>query len=114
MTGPLNAIEIRGADGGLLRDKWADGPRAYLGIASAGFPNLFMLTAPGSPSVLVNMIVQHVDWVADLVEYARARHRPRRGAGPRGGPVGRARQRARGRHLVPEGSILVHGRQCAG
>ena len=75
MTGPLNAIDIRGAGGQLLRDKWAAGPRTYLGIASAGFPNLFMLTAPGSPSVLVNMIVsieQHVDWVCDLIAHTRS------------------------------------------
>ena len=74
MTGPLNAIDLRGAGGQLLREKWAAGPRTYLGIASAGFPNLFMLTGPGSPSVLVNMIVsieQHVDWVADLLVRAR-------------------------------------------
>jgi len=76
MTGPLTAIDIRGANGQLLRDTWAAGPRTYLGIASAGFPNLFMLTAPGSPSVLVNMIVsieQHVDWVTGLLGYARSR-----------------------------------------
>jgi cyclohexanone monooxygenase len=74
MTGPLNAIDIRGTDGRLLRDKWSSGPLTYLGIASAGFPNLLMLTAPGSPSVLANMMVtieQHVDWVADLLSYAR-------------------------------------------
>jgi cyclohexanone monooxygenase len=74
MTGPLNAIDIRGMGGQSLRGKWAAGPRTYLGIASAGFPNLFLLTGPGSPSVLVNMIVsieQHVDWVADLLGYAR-------------------------------------------
>jgi cyclohexanone monooxygenase len=74
MTGPLNAIGIHGTRGQSLRDKWAAGPRTYLGIASAGFPNLFMLTAPGSPSVLANMIVsieQHVDWVAGLLAYAR-------------------------------------------
>ncbi|MBD3648053.1 MAG: cyclohexanone monooxygenase, partial [Pseudomonadales bacterium] len=59
-------IDIRGRDGRLLRDKWADGPKAYLGIQSEGFPNLFMITGPGSPSVLSNMLVsieQHVDWV---------------------------------------------------
>ncbi|WP_405182699.1 NAD(P)/FAD-dependent oxidoreductase [Nocardia sp. NBC_01377] len=74
MTGPLNAIDIRGGGGRLLRDKWAAGPRTYLGIATAGFPNLFMLTAPGSPSVLVNMIIsieQHVDWVTDLLVHLR-------------------------------------------
>jgi cation diffusion facilitator CzcD-associated flavoprotein CzcO len=74
MTGPLNAIDIRGPGGRPLRGKWAAGPRAYLGIASAGFPNLFLLTGPGSPSVLVNMMVsieQHVDWVTGLIGYAR-------------------------------------------
>jgi cyclohexanone monooxygenase len=74
MTGPLNAIDIRSADGVSLRETWAAGPRTYLGIATAGFPNLFMVTAPGSPSVLSNMIVsieQHVDWITNLVAYAR-------------------------------------------
>jgi cyclohexanone monooxygenase len=75
MTGPLTEIGIRGAGGQLLRDKWAAGPRTYLGIASAGFPNLLMVTAPGSPSVLANMMVaieQHVDWVTGLLAYARS------------------------------------------
>ena len=67
MTGPYFSIDIRGCDGIALREKWAAGPRTYLGIASAGFPNLFLITGPGSPSVLSNMIVsieQHVDWIA--------------------------------------------------
>ncbi|QNG38819.1 NAD(P)/FAD-dependent oxidoreductase [Geodermatophilaceae bacterium NBWT11] len=75
MTGPLNAISVRGRAGRSLRDEWAAGPRTYLGVATAGFPNLFMLTGPGSPSVLVNMVVsieQHVDWVTELVRYTRA------------------------------------------
>ncbi|MGH9027844.1 MAG: flavin-containing monooxygenase [Acidimicrobiia bacterium] len=74
MTGPLLGPEITGADGLALRDKWAAGPRTYLGLATAGFPNLFTITGPGSPSVLVNMLVaieQHVDWVADCIEYLR-------------------------------------------
>ena len=74
MTGPLNAIALQGVDGVMLRDKWIAGPRTYLGIASAGFPNLFMITAPGSPSVLSNMMVsieQHVDWIAGHIAYAR-------------------------------------------
>jgi cyclohexanone monooxygenase len=73
MTGALNRIDIRGRHGVALRDKWAAGPRTYLGIASAGFPNLFMITAPGSPSVLSNMMVsieQHVEWTAALLDYA--------------------------------------------
>ena len=76
MTGPIFAIDIRGRDGCALKEKWAAGPRTYLGIASAGFPNLFMITGPGSPSVLSNMIVsieQHVEWVRDCLCYLRER-----------------------------------------
>ncbi|MGQ0804510.1 MAG: flavin-containing monooxygenase, partial [Actinomycetota bacterium] len=76
MTGPLLGPDITGVGGVALRDKWAAGPRTYLGIATAGFPNLFTITGPGSPSVLVNMAVaieQHVDWVADCIAYLRER-----------------------------------------
>jgi cyclohexanone monooxygenase len=76
MTGPLLGPDITGVGGVSLRDKWAAGPRTYLGIATAGFPNLFTITGPGSPSVLVNMLVaieQHVDWVADCIHYLRER-----------------------------------------
>jgi cyclohexanone monooxygenase len=72
MTGSLLKIDIRGRAGRSLRQKWDAGPRTYLGIAVAGFPNLFMITGPGSPSVLSNMIVsieQHVDWIADCIMY---------------------------------------------
>ncbi len=74
LTGPLTRIDVRGRDGRLLADEWRDGPRAYLGLMASGFPNLFMITGPGSPSVLSNMVVsieQHIDWVADALE----RHR---------------------------------------
>jgi cation diffusion facilitator CzcD-associated flavoprotein CzcO len=74
MTGALSNIDIRGRGGETLRRKWADGPRSYLGLAIAGFPNLFTITGPGSPSVLSNMIVsieQHVDWIADCIAYLR-------------------------------------------
>ena len=77
MTGPLLGPDITGTGGVALRDKWTAGPRTYLGIATAGFPNLFTITGPGSPSVLVNMLVaieQHVDWVADCIAYLRDRH----------------------------------------
>ena len=70
MTGALERIDIRGAGGRRLRDAWAEGPRAYLGLTVAGFPNLFTVTGPGSPSVLTNMlpsIEQHVDWIADCL-----------------------------------------------
>jgi cation diffusion facilitator CzcD-associated flavoprotein CzcO len=72
MTGALLNIDIRGRAGRSLRQKWEAGPRTYLGVAVAGFPNLFMITGPGSPSVLSNMIVsieQHVDWIADCIMY---------------------------------------------
>ncbi|HXH82782.1 MAG TPA: NAD(P)/FAD-dependent oxidoreductase [Candidatus Tectomicrobia bacterium] len=74
MTGALLAIDVRGRGGLTLREAWAAGPRTYLGLAVAGFPNLFTITGPGSPSVLSNMIVsieQHVDWIADCVEALR-------------------------------------------
>jgi cyclohexanone monooxygenase len=76
MTGALARIDIRGVDGLALADEWAAGPRTYLGLMSAGFPNLFMITGPGSPSVLSNMIVsieQHVDWVNDCIAHLRSR-----------------------------------------
>jgi cyclohexanone monooxygenase len=72
MTGALKRINIRGRDGEALSAKWSDGPRTYLGLAITGFPNLFTITGPGSPSVLTNMlptIEQHVDWIADCLGY---------------------------------------------
>jgi cyclohexanone monooxygenase len=74
MTGSVAKIDIRGRNGQTLNRKWADGPKTYLGLMSAGFPNLFIITGPGSPSVLSNMIVsieQHVDWIADCVDWMR-------------------------------------------
>jgi cyclohexanone monooxygenase len=75
MTGALLNITID-VDGVTLRQKWEVGPRTYLGLMTAGFPNMFMITGPGSPSVLSNMMVsieQHVGWIADCVGYMRAR-----------------------------------------
>jgi cyclohexanone monooxygenase len=72
MTGALLNIDIRGRGGRRLAAEWADGPRTYLGLTVEGFPNLFTITGPGSPSVLSNMIVsieQHVDWIADCVRH---------------------------------------------
>ncbi len=74
MTGALNNIDIRGCGGQALREKWADGPRTYLGLAVAGHPNLFTITGPGSPSVFTNMIVaieQHVGWIRDCLIWMR-------------------------------------------
>ncbi|MCY3557726.1 MAG: NAD(P)/FAD-dependent oxidoreductase [Chloroflexi bacterium] len=74
MTGTFLKMDIRGSNGAQLRDKWSDGPRTYLGLAAASFPNMFMITGPGSPSVLSNMpvsIEQHVEWISDFIEYLR-------------------------------------------
>jgi len=75
MTGPLLRMDIRGRDGLSLAEAWAAGPRNYLGLQVAGFPNLFTVTGPGSPSVLCNMpvaIEQHVEWVTDCIAHMRA------------------------------------------
>jgi cyclohexanone monooxygenase len=72
MTGALLAPTIFGRDGITLKQKWAEGPRTYLGIATSGFPNLFTITGPGSPSVLTNMLVsieQHVEWTAACIDW---------------------------------------------
>ena len=66
--------DIIGRDGLALREKWSEGPRTLLGLGTSGFPNLFTITGPGSPSVLSNMlpsIEQHVNWIADCVSYMR-------------------------------------------
>jgi cyclohexanone monooxygenase len=76
MTGALNAIDIRGRGGLRLAKKWEHGPRTYLGLMVAGFPNLFLVTGPGSPSVLSNMIVsieQHVEWISECIGHVRDR-----------------------------------------
>ena len=73
MTGALLKIDIR-VGGQTLKEKWREGPKTYLGLGIAGFPNLFTITGPGSPSVLTNMlpsIEQHVEWVADCIGYLR-------------------------------------------
>ncbi|MEQ1781167.1 MAG: NAD(P)/FAD-dependent oxidoreductase [Hyphomonadaceae bacterium] len=70
MTGALGKIDIRGRGGEALKDKWEGGPRTYLGLMVAGFPNMFMVTGPGSPSVLSNMVVsieQHIDWISACI-----------------------------------------------
>jgi len=70
-TGAINAIDIRGRDGVRLSDVWRDGPQTYLGLMVAGFPNLFTVTGPGSPSILTNLLVSieyHVDWIARCID----------------------------------------------
>ncbi len=76
MTGALDRIDIRGRNGLALKKKWAEGPRTYLGLMMAGFPNLFTVTGPGSPSVLSNMlpsIEHHVDWIMNCIVSLKAR-----------------------------------------
>jgi cyclohexanone monooxygenase len=74
MTGTLFKMGITGRGGLPLTEKWAEGPRTFLGLATHGFPNMFTITGPQSPSVLSNMVVsieQHVDWIADCLRYLR-------------------------------------------
>jgi cation diffusion facilitator CzcD-associated flavoprotein CzcO len=74
ITGAMTEIDVRGRGGLPLSQAWEDGPRTYLGLQVAGFPNLFMVTGPASPSVLSNMVVsieQHVDWIADCIDHLR-------------------------------------------
>jgi cyclohexanone monooxygenase len=71
ITGALADIDIRGRDGLPLRQKWAHGPRTWLGLMTAGFPNMFIVTGPGSPSVKSNMVCaieQHLNWIADCID----------------------------------------------
>ena len=74
LTGPLTRIGIRGRGGEPLEAKWSHGPQTYLGVCTRGFPNMFMITGPGSPSVLGNMpvsIEQHVDWICECIDHMR-------------------------------------------
>ncbi len=76
LTGALTRIDVRGRDGRRLKDHWAAGPRTYLGLMVTDFPNMFIVTGPGSPSVLVNMVIgieQHIEWIADCIAGLRAR-----------------------------------------
>ncbi len=72
MTGALLSMDIRGIGGRALRDKWADWPSTYMGLVASGFPNLFMITGPGSPAVFSNVMLsieQHVEWIADCLSH---------------------------------------------
>ena len=75
MTGALLNMDIRGRNNLSLKHKWKNGPRTFLGLTTEMFPNMFMVSGPGSPSVLTNMIVsieQHVDWIFDCIQYLKA------------------------------------------
>ena len=112
ISGALLAIDIRGRGGRTLREEWAAGPAAYLGVAAAGFPNLFLVTGPGSPSVLSNMVVsieQHVEWIADCLVFARAEGlRHGRGGRRRPGPVDGSGGHGGEPDGVADGRLLVH------
>jgi cyclohexanone monooxygenase len=85
VTGAILRIDITGADGARIADAWAEGPRSYLGLMVAGFPNLFTVTGPGSPSILTNVVVsieQHVDWIADCLATMRDHGQTRIDADP--------------------------------
>ncbi len=77
VTGALLAVDIKGRDGATLKDAWSEGPKTYLGLTVAGFPNLFTITGPGSPSVIGNVITNceyHVDWIAECLTHMRRRN----------------------------------------
>jgi cyclohexanone monooxygenase len=76
MTGAMKEIEITGKGGLSIDEKWKEGPQTYLGVMVAGFPNMFMITGPQSPGVKSQMIFscqQHVDFIGDIIAYARDR-----------------------------------------
>jgi cyclohexanone monooxygenase len=77
VTGTFLKMNITGRGGETLKDKWADGPHTYLGLMVVGFPNLYLVTGPNSPSVLSNMMIsveQHIDWITDTMETLRERN----------------------------------------
>jgi cyclohexanone monooxygenase len=83
MTGALSRIDVRGTDGVTLNDHWLHGPQTYLCLSQAGFPNMFLVNGPGSPSVLSNMITsieQHVDWIVTCIDHVRSSGHTRIGA----------------------------------
>jgi cation diffusion facilitator CzcD-associated flavoprotein CzcO len=106
MTGSLLRIDLRGAGGLRLADAWKEGPRTLLGLGIAGFPNLFTITGPGSPSVLVNMpvaIEHHVDWIADCLRFMRTR-------GAQRVEATEAAQERWARHVAKVAELTVFGR----
>ena len=77
-TGTLTRMDLRGRDGIRMRDKWRDGPLNYLGLATAGFPNLFTVAGPGSTSAFTNVIVSiehHIDWIGECIAWLDANGR---------------------------------------
>jgi cyclohexanone monooxygenase len=104
ITGPLTRLGLVGADGISLAQRWADGPSSYLGLAIHHYPNLFTITGPGSPSVLVNVIraiEQHVEWIADALDHLKARGADRLEASAQA-------QEAWGQHVAEAAQHTVH------
>ena len=99
MTGTLMRLDLRGRGGLRIQDKWRAGPLNYLGLAIAGFPNLFNVAGPGSTSAFTNVIVSiehHVDWIADCIAYLARTGRDHRGHRAGRGRLGRPCQRVAG------------------
>ncbi len=104
MTGAVVRVNIKGRDGLTLKEKWAEGPETYLGLMTAGFPNLFLITGPGSPSVLSNMAVsieQHVEFIADLLGDMREKGREVVEASPKAEEVWT-------RYVTDAGNLTLH------
>jgi cyclohexanone monooxygenase len=118
MTGSLDRIGITGRGGRTLKEAWAAGPRTYLGLGVDGFPNLFNIAGPGSPSVLANMVLcgeQHIDWIADLIGHLGEQGRTAVEATPDAvdGWVDECRERA-ARTLMPEANSWYLGANIPG
>ncbi|MFJ8996192.1 flavin-containing monooxygenase [Streptomyces sp. NPDC102279] len=118
MTGALTSVDIRGREGVLLRDKWSVGPHNFLGVSTSGFPNMFIVTGPGSPSVLSNVVVsieQHVDWITRCLTFLRD-HRIATIDASAGSEADWVRQvnEAAARTLYPEGNSWYLGANVPG
>ncbi|MGK5169408.1 flavin-containing monooxygenase [Geodermatophilus sp. CPCC 205761] len=115
MTGALTRIDVRGPRGDVLAHTWAHGPLTHLGLGVPGFPNLFVLTGPGSPAGLSNLPLaaeQQVNWLMELLAHCGQRGiRTGGGTGGRRAGVDPARRRSGARHAVPPSRLLVPGRQ---
>jgi hypothetical protein len=117
MTGALLGNRHQGQGDVSLRQKWQDGPDTYLGLAVSGFPNLFTINRPGSPSVLSNMVVsieQHVDWISDLVDHMATHNRSVVEAVDTAEKEWTDHVREVGdMTLFPQSGFLLHRRQCS-
>ena len=115
MTGALKEIDVRTTDGAALRDHWEGGPLTYLGLMVAGFPNMFVITGPGSPGVKTQMIAsieQHVDWIADAIDHLGRHQLDRIEPTPKAETrLGASRQPGCRFDALSAGQLLVHGRQ---